>query len=86
MAQAKWLKVGAALFLSAGMLAACGDGDDGDIEFEAPNLDADVGEDGNEAPEVDDSEDGTGTEMTPEGEEDVETDEELEEEMGGSGS
>ncbi|MFD1861347.1 DNA primase [Planococcus chinensis] len=38
MAQAKWLKVGAAAFLSIGMLAACGDAED-----EAPvDNDADV--------------------------------------------
>ncbi|GKW47743.1 MULTISPECIES: hypothetical protein [unclassified Planococcus (in: firmicutes)] len=40
MAHSKWLKLGAAAFLSVGMLAACGDGDgDGDddtIEVDDP--------------------------------------------------
>lgn len=38
MAHSKWLKLGAAAFLSVGMLAACGDGDGDDdtIEVDDP--------------------------------------------------
>jgi hypothetical protein len=57
----KWLKLGAAAFLSVGLLAACADGeDDTDVDVDNPPADVDDGTDTDVDLDVDDGAD-TGT-------------------------
>lgn len=53
----KWLKLGAATFLSVGLLAACGDGED-DVDVDVDNPPADV----NDGSDVD-MDDGTDVDL-----------------------
>lgn len=82
MSQHKWLKLGAATFLSIGMLAACGD-EDGDIQYEDPGADFEDGGDEGPAPEVNEGDGDAELDQNPEGDdqEEQETDEQLEDDM-----
>lgn len=55
----KWLKLGAAAFLSVGMLAGCADDDDGDVNITPPpaDIDTDDGTDADINVDVDDTND-----------------------------
>ncbi|MDW0115620.1 hypothetical protein QTL97_01545 [Sporosarcina thermotolerans] len=54
----KWLKLGAATFLSVGLLAACADGeDDTDVDINNPPADVEDGTDTNVDLDVDDGSD-----------------------------
>lgn len=61
----KWLKLGAAAFLSVGLLAACGDGeDDTDVDVNNPPADVDDGVNDGTDTDVDlDVDDGTDTDL-----------------------
>lgn len=62
----KWLKLGAAAFLSVGLLAACGDGeDDTDVDVDTPPADGEV-DDGTDTDVDLDMEDGTDSETDTE--------------------
>jgi hypothetical protein len=50
----KWLKLGAAAFLSVGMLAGCADGDDVDVINPPGDVDTDDGTDADVDVDVDD--------------------------------
>lgn len=51
----KWMKLGAATFLSVGLLAACGDGKD-DVDVDVNNPPADTNVDVDDGSDMDDSE------------------------------
>ena len=63
MAQAKWLKLGAAAFLSVGMMSACGDDEpieqEGDIEDESDGFEAPADDIGDEDEDSEDEDEDT---------------------------
>lgn len=70
----KWLKLGAAAFLSVGLLAACGDGDDDtDLDVNNPPADTDV-DDGTDTDVDLDVDDGTDTDADTETDTNTDTD------------
>ncbi len=72
----KWLKLGAATFLSVGLLAACGDGeDDTDVDVNNPPADVEDGVNDGTDTNVDlDVDDGTDTDTGTDFDNDSDTD------------
>ncbi|NYF24449.1 hypothetical protein [Sporosarcina sp. JAI121] len=82
----KWLKLGAATLLSVGMLAACGDGDEDDVNVDVNEPVEDVNPDDGTDTDVDvDTDDGTDTDVDVDTDDGTDTDVDVEGDDDGDG-